>query len=297
MYMYFLTYFRCTVGVVFCSEMNYGVLGFGLSQFYHYQFKIVVAGEIAVGKTSLVRKFTGNPSTPRGFLQMGGPKVREVVMEDQPTLTIESFEKRVQIHDQRFNLVITDIGGSERFSTTSGSPTVSSHYANAAGVMLVFDLTNRRSFYETIKWMDDVRKASTVNMPVFILVGNKKDKRIIIGQAAQFQPVTVPKPAHQTESASKINHIKTYEGESMADAYRIDYIETSATDGSNVTDAFALLSGKIYEAMVDGKIRLCQGWNGVLSYDDVQRQQQHVKEQPPQFHGLTPVVGAKLPKL
>ena len=84
----------------------------------------------------------------------------------------------------------------------------------------------------------------------------------------------------------------------MADAYRMDYIETSATDGTNVIDAFALLSGKIYEAMVDGKIRLCQGWDGVLSYDDVQRQQQQcVKEQPPQFHGLPPVVGAKLPKL
>ena len=85
----------------------------------------------------------------------------------------------------------------------------------------------------------------------------------------------------------------------MAEAYRIDYIETSATDDINVTDAFALLSGKIYEAMVDGKIRLCQGWNGVLSYDDVQRQrQQHVKEQPPLFHsGFPPVVGSKLPKL
>ena len=91
-------------------------------------------------------------------------------MRDQPTMTIESFERQVRVNDQRFNLVITDIGGTERFSTTSGS-TISSHYANAAGVMLVFDLTNRKSFYETIKWMDDVRKASTVNTPVFILVG------------------------------------------------------------------------------------------------------------------------------
>ena len=81
----------------------------------------------------------------------------------------------------------------------------------------------------------------------------------------------------------EIDYIETLEGERMADAYKMNYIETSATDDINVTDAFALLSGKIYEAMVDGKIRLCQGWNGVLSYDDVQRQQQHVKEQPPQF--------------
>ena len=247
----------------------------GLLQFYHYQFKIVLAGEIAVGKTSLVRKFTSNPSTPSSYANSG---VREVVMKDQPTMTIESFEKQVQIHDQRFNLVITDIGGSERFSTTSGSATVSSHYANAAGVMLVFDLTNRRSFYETIKWMDDVRKASTVNIPVFILVGNKKDKRDpeqspLNNTQSSFFGTPVPKPAHQTEFES-VNHIKAQEGKDMADAYRIDYIETSATDGTctNVTDAFALLSGKIYEAMLDGKIRLCQGWDGVLSYDDAQRQ-------------------------
>ena len=83
-----------------------------------------------------------------------------------------------------------------------------------------------------------------------------------------------PQTHIQTKSVGKIDYIKTQEGESMADAYRMDYIETSATDGTNVTDAFALLSGKIYEAMVDGKIRVCQGWNGVLSYDDVQRQRQ-----------------------
>ena len=281
-----MSYFRssCRRGILLReTEMDY-------LEFYYHQFKIVVAGEIAVGKTSLVRKFMGNLSI----------RLR-VVMRDQPTTTIESFEKRVQIHDQKFNLVITDIGGSERFSTTSGS-TISSHYANAAGVMLVFDLTNRRSFYETIKWMDDVRKASTVNIPVFILVGNKKDKRSIIAQSAELQRARVPKAAHrsETESASKINHIKTREGERMADAYRMDYIETSATDGTNVTDAFALLSGKIYEAMLDGKIRLCQGWDGVLSYDDVQHQKQQCKRTastgswPPTS---SPVVEAKLPKL
>ena len=272
--------------------------GLNLSQFYHYQFKIVLAGEIAVGKTSLVRKFTGYPSTPQ--LTSVGQHVRgQVVMKDQPTMTIESFEKRIKVQDQDFNLVITDIGGSERFSTTSGSTT--DHYANAAGVMLVFDLTNRKSFYETIKWMDDVRRASTVNTPVFILVGNKKDKK-------PPQACSLSKPQQQLyydpqlkiESMKvKIDYIEAQEGERMADAYKMDYIETSAISkyaDNNVTDAFALLSGKIYEAMVDGKIRLCQGWNGVLSYDDVQRQQQqHVKEQPPLFHSSLIGSRAKMP--
>ena len=100
---------------------------------YYYQFQIVVAGEIAVGKTSLVRKFTGYPFTPQ--LTSLGQHVRrsQVVMKYQPTTTVESFEKQVQVNDQMFNLVITDIGGTERFSTTCTSrPIISSHYANAA---------------------------------------------------------------------------------------------------------------------------------------------------------------------
>ena len=304
---------------------------------YHYQFQIVVAGEIAVGKTSLVREFTGYPSTPQ-LTSVGQHVQDQVVVKDQPTTAIESFEKRVQVNDQMFKLVITDIGGNERFSTATSRST--SHYTNAAGVMLVFDLTNRRSFYETIKWMDDVRRASTVNLPVFMLVGNKKDKLNAVSnvqlphdlhqtqmshihllgtgvtgvshrqtqfggpfnqtQLGGFNQTQFGGPFNQTQlgglyiprfqmsrgqtqthiqtqthtQTKSVGKIKTQEGESMADAYKMDYIETSATDGTNVTDAFALLSGKIYEAMVhvDGKIRVSQGWNGVLSYDDVQRQ-------------------------
>ena len=49
-----------------------------------------------------------------------------------------------------------------------------SHYKNAVGALVVFDVTNRNSFNEVRKWIYDVRERSDENVMIGI-VGNKID--------------------------------------------------------------------------------------------------------------------------
>jgi GTPase SAR1 family protein len=45
---------------------------------------------------------------------------------------------------------------------------------NSAGALVVFDLTNRKSFYSIQSWLDDLPEL-TKNDPVVMIAGNKLD--------------------------------------------------------------------------------------------------------------------------
>ena len=94
------------------------------------------------------------------------------------------------------------------------------YFRNADGVLLVFDVTDIESLNETNYWRKLVLNECSAD-PVVILVGNKIDR----------------------ESDRKVT---TEQGKEMAVAYDIDYMETSAADGTGVNEVFNKLAEKIY---------------------------------------------------
>ena len=62
-----------------------------------------------------------------------------------------------------------DTAGQEKFKTI-----VSAYYKGAHGIILVYDITDKRSFQDVQNWLDESEKYSKENV-VRILVGNKKD--------------------------------------------------------------------------------------------------------------------------
>lgn len=52
-----------------------------------------------------------------------------------------------------------------------------SYYHDAVGTLLVYDITNRTSFNDVLKWLGDARQLATPGV-VVILVGNKKDCQV-----------------------------------------------------------------------------------------------------------------------
>ncbi len=62
-----------------------------------------------------------------------------------------------------------DTAGQEKFKTI-----VSAYYKGAHGIILVYDITDKRSFQDLQNWLDESEKYSKENV-VRILVGNKKD--------------------------------------------------------------------------------------------------------------------------
>ena len=109
---------------------------------------------------------------------------------------------------------IWDTAGQERFQTIT-----TSYYRGAHGLIIVFDVTDKNSFDNVKKWLDDVEKYSPSNI-VKMLVGNKSDldsRRVVDFHTA-----------------------KEY-----ADNLNIPYLETSAKSDTNVSRAFTQLTQSI----------------------------------------------------
>lgn len=52
-----------------------------------------------------------------------------------------------------------------------------SYYHDAVGTLLVYDITNRQSFDDVVKWLGDARQLAAPGV-VVILVGNKMDIQV-----------------------------------------------------------------------------------------------------------------------
>ncbi|MFX1449748.1 MAG: Rab family GTPase [Promethearchaeota archaeon] len=117
-----------------------------------YRFKVVLFGNAAVGKTSLVNRYVNN----------------KFEQEYLSTLGYNVLEKIVDIKGTRISFMIFDIGGQEQFRE------LRKQYAKGANAaLLVYDITNRESFDNMRKWYDDLMQFT--DGARFIIVGNKVD--------------------------------------------------------------------------------------------------------------------------
>jgi small GTP-binding protein len=116
--------------------------------------KIIIIGDPAVGKTSLVKKFISGQFT-RDYKSSIGTNIfiKEVVLEDIGKLTIQLW----------------DIAGQERWIKMRHS-----YYSGANGVFIVGDLTRKNTFDQIVKfWFPDVKNYCE-HAPVALLA-NKYD--------------------------------------------------------------------------------------------------------------------------
>jgi small GTP-binding protein len=165
------------------------------------KFKVLLCGEAAVGKTSLVKAFVKTAFDDKYKITIGVDLFNKIIKRS-PT------EKAI--------LGIWDIGGDEKFDFIR-----STFYKGAAGVLLVFDLTNKVSFDKLPHWMDDIKKSAPDAQ--MVLLGNKSDlispsKKIIEDRAI--------------EAFCKEN--------------KCAYFETSAKTGKNVDEAFEKLTKMVF---------------------------------------------------
>lgn len=104
---------------------------------------------------------------------------------------------------------------SQRFHTIT-----TSYYRGAMGIMLVFDVTNSKSFENVGKWLRNIQEHATDDVER-MLVGNKvdmEDKRVVPRDVAQ----------------------------KLAAEHSIPYFETSAKNNQGVEEAFLALTQAIY---------------------------------------------------
>jgi len=114
-------------------------------------FKVIIAGEGGVGKTSIIKRYLFEDNTT-------------------PVMTVgsEFAYQELEINTQKIGLSIWDFGGEERFRDLMPIFCLGAH-----GALVVFDLSRFSTFLQLEFWMDVIRN-STNGIPI-VLVGAKAD--------------------------------------------------------------------------------------------------------------------------
>ncbi|MFX1566698.1 MAG: Rab family GTPase [Promethearchaeota archaeon] len=121
---------------------------------YTHRAKVVVVGDAAVGKTSLIVRYVKGVFNPSYIITLG----------------VNFFIQDINIGDKTLRLQIWDTAGQERFG-----PVRQKYYKGARGAVLVFDLAKPDSFDRLDFWAKEVKQACG-DIPL-VFVGNKADLR------------------------------------------------------------------------------------------------------------------------
>lgn len=82
---------------------------------------------------------------------------------------IKTVKRSFTIDNKKVKAIIWDTAGQDRFRSIA-----TSFYRGSSAALLVYDITNEKTFENIGRWLEDVKKYGDVNM-VFCLVGNKCD--------------------------------------------------------------------------------------------------------------------------
>ena len=167
--------------------------------------KVIVLGDGAVGKTSIVHRYVTDKFQKRYTATIG----------------VDILNKTVKISkdvtDYEVNLNLWDIGGQDSFKLVRGK-----FYKQAIAALLIFDLTNKKSFDNLNEWVKEALNNVEQQIP-FVLVGNKID-------------LTDNRAISSEEIQKKAKELKI----SLV-------IETSAVTGEGIDQAFNYLAHTIID--------------------------------------------------
>jgi small GTP-binding protein len=162
-------------------------------------FKFIIIGASGVGKTAVLKRLVEDSFT----------------LDSPSTIGVEFDSTIIDIDGQQVKLQIWDTAGQERFRSIAKA-----YFRNAVGVLLLFDICERKTFDEVSTWLNDVH-ALCDPTAVVILIGNKADLQ-------QNRVVTLA------------------EAEQFAEHHQLTYLETSALTGANIREAFVKVATQIY---------------------------------------------------
>ncbi|XP_046496665.1 ras-related protein Rab-36 isoform X3 [Equus quagga] len=130
-----------------CQRRNTGTVGLKLS-------KVVVVGDLYVGKTSLIHRFCKN-----------------VFDRDyKATIGVDFEIERFEIAGVPYSLQIWDTAGQEKFKCIA-----SAYYRGAQVIITAFDLSDVQTLEHTRQWLEDALRENEPGSCFVFLVGTKKD--------------------------------------------------------------------------------------------------------------------------
>ncbi|ODV93059.1 hypothetical protein PACTADRAFT_52181 [Pachysolen tannophilus NRRL Y-2460] len=170
------------------------------SRSYDMIMKLLLVGDSGVGKSCLLLRFVEDKFNPSFITTIG----------------IDFKIRTIEINGKKIKLQVWDTAGQERFRTIT-----TAYYRGAMGIILVYDVTDERSFHSIKNWYQTVNQHANDDAQL-ILVGNKCDDQ-------------------DSRQVSK------EEAEALAEELHIPFIEASAKSNENVDAIFFKLARLIEE--------------------------------------------------
>ncbi|KAI7487579.1 hypothetical protein KC351_g2576 [Hortaea werneckii] len=220
--------------------------------------KLVLLGEAAVGKSSLVLRFVNNDFQPN----------------KEPTIGAAFLTQKCQLPSRTIKFEIWDTAGQERFASLAPM-----YYRNAQSALVVYDVTKKSSLTKARHWVAELQRQASPGI-VIALVGNKKDlceeedeadESGDAGESGEQQQqeeedgeAGEEDQDQQPESAStgdgnaaaaddtKTRKVSVQEAQAFADEEGLLFFETSAKSGLNVNEVFTAIANAIPETSLKG---------------------------------------------
>lgn len=170
-----------------------------------------------MGKSCLLLRFCDDSFTPSFITTIG----------------IDFKIRIVDMDGKKLKVQIWDTAGQERFRTIT-----TAYYRGAMGIMLVYDVTDERSFNNIRNWLRNIDQYASEGVNK-ILIGNKCDdvERRVVDRER---------------------------GAELAREYGLKFMETSAKNNVNVEEGFMALARDIKKRLIDtGKLQAETSSNGI----------------------------------
>ncbi|CDR48007.1 CYFA0S41e00320g1_1 [Cyberlindnera fabianii] len=154
--------------------------------------KVIILGDSGVGKTSLMQRFVNGKFSH----------------QYKATIGADFLTKELSIDDKTVTMQLWDTAGQERFQSLGVA-----FYRGADCCVLVYDVTNQKSFENISVWKDEFLVQANVKNPEnfpFVIIGNKVDvdeskKVVTTKKAQQFAQNLGNLPLFQTSAKEAVN--------------------------------------------------------------------------------------------
>eukprot|EP00055_Hartaetosiga_balthica_P000571 m.136937 g.136937 ORF g.136937 m.136937 type:complete len:198 (-) comp11076_c0_seq1:81-674(-) len=161
-------------------------------------FKLLIIGDSNCGKSCLLIRFTNDTFDEHM----------------SPTIGVDFKKKSLSLSGTELQLTVWDTAGQDRFKTLTAS-----YYRGAQGIILVYDVTRRKTFEHITTWLNEANVYCDENA-IKMLIANKIDEP---------------------------RQVSTEEGRELARENNMLFIECSAKTKVGVQQAFEELAQQVLD--------------------------------------------------
>ena len=164
-------------------------------------YKILLLGDSTVGKTCFLLRYVDDSFLDLHMATIGlDYRLKTLILEEQKIVKVQLW----------------DTAGQDKFRAITRN-----YYKGASGIILIFDVTNIKSYENIKKWINEIKEEISEKVAI-VLIGNKIDN-------------------------VQERKISREQGDKLASEIGVKFFETSAKTGEGINESVFFLVKKIFE--------------------------------------------------